>query len=168
MKVSWKFLLGGAAIVALLAGFAVFLSTKPPAPPVEFTSLKGEKIALENLRGKVVLVNFRATDCPGCVVEMPQLVDTYKKYKDRGLETVAVAMSYDPPNYVLAYASDKGLPFPVALDPQGQLAKAFKDVQLIPTTFVIDKQGRILQQTVGVMDFPKLHALLEQELKPNK
>lgn len=167
MKVSLKSLIGGVAVVALLAGFAAFLTTKPPAPSVEFTSLKGEKISLDSLRGKVVLVNFWATDCPGCVTEMPQLVDTYKKYQAQGLETIAVAMSYDPPNYVVAYAANKGLPFPVSLDPQGQLAKAFKDVQLIPTTFVIDKQGRILQQTVGVMDFSKLHSLLEKELKPN-
>jgi peroxiredoxin len=166
MKLPLKSVLAGTVIIALVAGFFISLSAKPTAPSVEFTSLKGEKIALDSLRGKVVLVNFWATDCPGCVVEMPQLVQTYQKYKNQGLETIAVAMSYDPPNYVLAYAANKSLPFPVSLDPQGQLAKAFKDVQLVPTTFVIDREGRILQRTVGVLDFPKLHVLLERELKP--
>ena len=167
MKLKSKSLLAGIVIIALIAGFVVSLSIKPTAPSVEFTSLKGEKIALDNLRGKVVLVNFWATDCPGCIAEMPELIQTYQKYKSRGLETIAVAMYYDPPNYVSTYATDKVLPFPVSLDPQGLLAKAFKDVQLTPTTFVIDKEGRILQRTVGVLDFPKLHTLLEKELKPS-
>ncbi|MES2353240.1 MAG: TlpA disulfide reductase family protein [Pseudomonadota bacterium] len=167
MKLSLKSLFAAAVGVALIAGLGFFLTTKPSAPSVEFTSLKGEKIVLDKLRGKVVLINFWATDCPGCVTEMPQLVQTYHKYKDQGLETIAVAMSYDPPNYVLSYAADKRLPFPVSLDPQGELAKAFKDVKLIPTTFIIDKDGHILQRTVGELDFSKLHVLLDKELKPS-
>jgi peroxiredoxin len=166
MKLSFKHFVIISIVLALGVAFAISLSTKPTAPAVEFTSLEGKKVALQSLRDKVVLVNFWATDCPGCVVEMPQLMQTYKKYQSRGLEVYAVAMSYDPPNYVMAYAKNNALPFPVALDPQGQLAKAFKGVQLIPTTFVIDKQGRIIQQTVGVLDFNKLHALLDKELKP--
>jgi len=167
MKLSLKSLLSAAAGIALIGGLVFFLTTKPTAPSVEFTSLKGEKIALDKLRGKVVLVNFWATDCPGCVTEMPQLVQTYQKYKDRGFETIAVAMSYDPPNYVVSYATNKGLPFPVSLDPQGELAKAFREVKLVPTTFIIDKDGHILQRTVGELDFSKLHVLLDKELKPS-
>ena len=166
MKLPIKYLVVISIVIALAIAFVISLSTKPVAPAVEFTSLEGKKVALQSLQGKVVLINFWATDCPGCVVEMPQLVQTYKKYQSHGLEVYAVAMAYDPPNYVMAYAKNNGLPFPVALDPQGQLAKAFKGVQLIPTTFVIDKQGKILQQTVGVLDFNKLHALLDKELKP--
>lgn len=165
MKLSAKSLIAAIAIIALVGGFVATLASKDTAPAVQFTSLKGEKIALDSLRGKVVLVNFWATDCPGCVTEMPKLVQTYQKYKDHGLATVAVAMDYDPPNYVLAYAEKNALPFPVALDPSGNLAKAFKDVKLIPTTFVIDKQGRILQRIVGEPDLPTLHALIEKELK---
>jgi peroxiredoxin len=165
MKLSAKSLIGSVAIIALLGVFVATLSTQETAPSVQFTSLKGEKIALDGWRGKVVLVNFWATDCPGCVTEMPKLVQTYQKYKDQGLETVAVAMDYDPPNYVLAYSQKHELPFPVALDSSGNLAKAFKDVKLIPTTFVIDKQGKILQRIIGDPDMAALHALIEKELK---
>ena len=165
MKFSAKSLLVSGAIIALLGGFVATLSTNDAAPAVQFTSLQGEKISLDGLRGKVVLVNFWATDCPGCVTEMPKLIQTYQKYKSQGLETVAVAMSYDPPNYVLAYSQKHALPFPVSLDPSGDLAKAFKDVKLIPTTFVIDKQGKILQRIVGEPDLSTLHALIEKELK---
>ena len=165
MKLSVKSLLAGVAIIALVTGFVATLSAKPMAPSVHFTSLSGEKVALDDLRGKVVLVNFWATDCPGCVAEMPDLIKTQQKYQAAGLTTVAIAMPHDRPDYVMAYTQKNALPFVVTLDPTGQLGKAFKDVQLTPTTFVIDKQGRILQRTVGVLDFPKLHALIEKELK---
>ncbi len=92
------------------------------------------------------------------------MVDTYNKYRDRGLDFVAVAMSYDPANYVLNYAETRKLPFRVALDTQGDVARAFGDVQLTPTTFVIDKDGRIIKQYVGEPDFAALHQLLEEAL----
>ena len=165
MKLPVKSLLITAAIIALVGGFVASLSAKPAAPAVQFTSLNGDKVSMADLRGKVVLVNFWATDCPGCIAEMPDLIKTQQKYQTAGLTTVAVAMSYDRPDYVVAYTQKNALPFFVTLDPTGQLSKAFKNVQLTPTTFVIDKQGRILQRTVGVLDFPKLHALIEKELK---
>jgi peroxiredoxin len=111
------------------------------------------------LRGKVVMVNFWATSCATCVKEMPQMVDTYNKFKDQGLEFVAVAMSYDPPNYVLNYTETRKLPFKVALDSGGDLAKQFGDVAMTPTTFVIGKDGKILKRYLGEPDFASLHAL---------
>ncbi|MGH8751089.1 MAG: peroxiredoxin family protein [Burkholderiales bacterium] len=150
------------ALLALL--FAQALTQQSPAPPVTFTSLKGEKISMESLRGKVVLVNFWATSCVGCVREMPQVIETYKKFRARGFETIAVAMSYDPPNYVLNYSEKNALPFKVALDVQGNLAQAFGNVKLTPTTFIINKRGNIVKRILGEPDFAKLHQLLEKEL----
>ncbi len=101
----------------------------------------------------MVLVNFWATDCAVCVREMPHLVSTYRKYRAQGFETIAVAMKYDPPNYVLNYVEKTALPFTVTLDPMGELARAFGDVKLTPTTFVIDRQGRIVTRILGEPDF---------------
>lgn len=137
----------------------------PAAPQVTFVSLNGEKITTGDLRGKVVLVNFWATDCVICVREMPQITATYQKYRAQGFETIAVAMQYDPPNYVLDYTGKNQLPFKVALDPLGELARAFGDVKLTPTTFIIDKQGRVVQRILGEPDFAKLHRLLEAKLR---
>jgi peroxiredoxin len=106
-------------------GFAAF-SHQPAAPDVTFISIDGQKISSQDLRGKVVMVNFWATSCATCVKEMPQMVETYNKFKGQGLEFVAVAMSYDPPNYVLNYAETRKLPFKVALDSGGDLAKAVR------------------------------------------
>ena len=115
-------------------------------------------------KGKVVLVNFWATDCPVCLREMPRLVETHRKFQARGFETVAVAMWYDPPISVVDYAEKNKLPFKVAFDPVGENGKAFGDVTLTPTTFVIDKRGNIVSRILGEPDFKKLHELLETKL----
>ena len=156
-----------AAVVAGAIAFAAFAlwNARPAAPQVTFVSLQGEKIATTSLRGKVVLVNFWATDCVTCIKEMPDITATYNKYHAQGFETIAVAMRHDPPNYVLNFVDKNKLPFTVALDPMGELAKAFGEVKLTPTTFVIDKQGNIVTRILGEPDFAKLHALLEEKLK---
>jgi len=155
-----------AVIVAVAIGLFVTLSlsNKNPAPDVSFTNLQGEQISLKSMRGKVVMVNFWATSCTTCVGEMPKMIDTYNKYKAQGLDFVAVAMSYDPPNYVLNFVQTRSLPFQVALDTNDKLAKSFGDVRLTPTTFVIDKQGNIIKRYVGEPKFAELHQLLDKAL----
>jgi peroxiredoxin len=136
-----------------------------PAPEATFVSLQGERIAARDLVGKVVIVKFWATDCPVCVKEMPDMVRTYVRYRGRGLEFIAVAMQHDPPNYVIRYAESNRLPFKVALDPTRELAKAYGDVKVTPTTFVIDRRGNIVSRTKGETDLAKFNSLLEEKLK---
>jgi peroxiredoxin len=152
------------AILGLVLFAALSLFKKETAPSVSFKTINGEQIALESLRGKVVMVNFWATSCTTCVAEMPEMVATYNKYADKGLELVAVAMSYDPPNYVLNYTETRQLPFKVALDTDGSAAKSFGDVKLTPTTFVIGKDGSILKRYVGIPEFAAMHQLIEKAL----
>lgn len=160
----WIKVLAVIAVIAVAAFGYLSFTKKPDAPQVVFTDLDGQKVALQSLRGKVVMVNFWATSCATCVKEMPQMVQTYNKYKDKGFDFVAVAMSYDPPNYVLNYAQTRNLPFKVALDAQGDIAKSFGDIKLTPTTFVIDKEGKILKRYLGEPDFAEVHQLLEKAL----
>lgn len=157
-------ILAAIVILALLVIGYLSWSTRDPAPDVVFTNLQGERTSSQDLRGKVYMVNFWATSCTTCVAEMPDMAATYNKYKDKGFEFFAVAMSYDPPNYVVNFAETRKLPFDVAIDAQGEIAKAFGDVQLTPTTFVIDKEGNIVKRYVGQPDFGQLHQLLEKEL----
>ena len=95
---------------------------------------------------------------------MPHLIETHQKYKDRGFETLSVAMAYDPPAYVANSAETRKLPFRVTLDNTGEIAKRFGKVQLTPTTFILNKKGEIVKRYVGEPDFAQLHALLEQLL----
>lgn len=149
-------LIGGAAISALTG--------KTRAPASSFSTIAGETIALNDLRGKVVLVNFWATTCAGCVREMPGMIDVYNQYRSKGFEVIAVAMPYDPPNYVLKFAQDRQLPFPVALDIKGEAVRAFGEVNLTPTSFLIGKDGRIIEKKTGELDFAELSAQLDKHL----
>lgn len=139
-------------------------ATRQAAPEVNFTLLDGRKLSTSQLRGQVVLVNFWATSCTTCVGEMPQVVSTFEKYRARGYQTVAVAMSYDPPAYVSNFAASRKLPFGVAIDNTGAIAKGFGEVQLTPTSFLINKRGEIVKRYVGAPDFAALHTLVEQLL----
>ena len=155
-------------LAAIAVAAALFLtmgsSSRQAAPDLTYVNLKGEKITSTSLRGKVYLVNFWATSCTTCVAEMPDLIRTYDKFHSKGLEFVAVAMRYDPPNYVINFTETRALPFHVALDVEGKLAEAFGDVKLTPTTFLVDKQGRIIKRYVGKPSFDELEEIIGKEL----
>ncbi|WP_425495883.1 peroxiredoxin family protein [Paraburkholderia bonniea] len=146
-----------------LAGYFAF-GGQQHAPEATFTLLSGQKVSTADLKGKVYMVNFWATSCSTCIQEMPQMVDTYNRFKGQGLEFVAVAMSYDTPAYVNNYTVTRQLPFKVALD-DGSAARQFGNVQLTPTTFVVDKNGKILKRYVGAPQFSELNQLLDNALK---
>ncbi|AVS86553.1 redoxin [Paracidovorax avenae] len=157
----------GAAAVAAFAGVGAFVflgAGRSQAPESTFVLLDGSRQTTADLRGKVTLVNFWATSCTTCVAEMPQIVSTYGKYRDRGFDTLAVAMSYDPPSYVVNFAQTRQLPFKVAIDNTGSVAKAWGDVQLTPSTFIVNKRGEIVKSYVGAPDFAELHQLIERLL----
>jgi peroxiredoxin len=153
-----------ALLVVFGVGLAMVLSTPSMdrAPDSTFVLLDGSKKTTADLRGKVTLVNFWATSCTTCVAEMPKIIQTYNKYKDKGFETLAVAMSYDPPSYVVNYVQTRGLPFDVAIDNTGAVAKAWGDVRLTPTTYLLNKRGEVVKTYVGEPDFVALHALIEK------
>lgn len=134
------------------------------APDSTFVLLDGSQARTADLQGKVTLVNFWATTCVTCVKEMPALVATHQKYAPRGYETMAVAMSYDPPAWVVNFVQSRQLPFKVALDNTGEIAKAWGDVKLTPTTYLLDKQGRIVKRYVGEPEMDALHQLIEELL----
>ena len=135
------------------------------APESSFVLLDGTTVTSKQLQGKVSLVNFWATSCTSCVAEMPELITTYQKFKDRGYETVAVAMSYDPPSYVVNFAQTRQLPFKVAIDNTGVVARNWGDVKLTPTTFLVNKRGVIVKRFVGTPDFAELHQLIDKLLR---
>src|SRR5688500_12379585 len=149
-----KILVGVAAAALLATGVAVYVSTGSTAAPAStFVLLDGSSKSTADLKGQVTLVNFWATSCTTCVAEMPKLVATYDKYHPKGFDTVAVAMSYDPPSYVVNYAQTRKLPFKVAIDNTGAVARAWGEVQLTPTTFLMNKRGEIVKRYVGEPNF---------------
>ena len=156
----------GVVAAALVAAAALTLvgCSANTAPASTFVLLDGSKQSTADLKGRVTLVNFWATSCTTCVGEMPKIVATYDKYKARGFDTLAVAMSYDPPAYVVNYTETRKLPFKVAIDNTGEVAKAWGEVQLTPTTYLVNKRGEIVKRYVGEPNFDELHALIEKLL----
>ncbi len=122
------------------------------APAASFRIIDGRRIELAALRGRPVLVNFWATTCASCLREMPQLVRLYRDLSPHGLEIIGVAMSYDPPSYVLSMARQRPIPYPVALDPDGLLSRQFGDIELTPTTLLIAPDGRIVWRHTGLFN----------------
>ena len=158
-----RWALGLVMLAALAAGLQACTHAQA-APESTFVLLDGSKKTTADFKGKVVLVNFWATSCVTCVAEMPKLISTHQKYAAQGFDTLAVAMSYDPPSYVVNYTETRRLPFKVVIDNTGEVAKAWGDVKLTPTTYLVNKHGEIVKQYVGEPDFAALHLLIEKLL----
>ena len=166
MKRSWYLALA-AAVLAI--GSIVNLSTThsltgQAAPASTFVLLDGSRKTADDLKGRVTLVNFWATSCVTCVAEMPKVTAAYDKFHSRGFDVMAVAMRYDPPSYVVNYTETRKLPFDVAIDNTGSVAKAWGDVALTPTTYIVNRRGEIVKRYVGEPDFAELHRLIENLL----
>ena len=156
-----------AAMVAVCAALAgtFLLGGNMAAPASTFVLMDGSKKFTADLKGKVTLVNFWATSCVTCVAEMPKLISTYEKYQSQGFGTIGVAMQYDPPSYVVNFVQTRKLPYDVAIDNMGSVAKAWGDVQLTPTTYLVNKRGEIVKRYVGEPNFIELHQLIEKLLQ---
>ncbi|MDH4175436.1 MAG: TlpA family protein disulfide reductase [Betaproteobacteria bacterium] len=163
MKTQTK-LIALVAVAAIAAGATFGILQRPEVPQAQFIALAGDSFTAADLRGRVVLVNFWATSCVTCVAEMPKMAATWRKYAPRGYDMVAVAMSYDHPNAVAAFVRQQALPFRVALDTDGAVARAFGNVSVTPTTYLLDRSGRIVAKYVGEPDWREFHARIERAL----
>jgi thiol-disulfide isomerase/thioredoxin len=160
-----------AVVVALVLALGVFVwraQAPASAPVVAFNLVDGQVLPSERLHGRVTLVHFWATTCGICMVEMPQLVQTYRDLHERGFDVVAVAMPYDRPDLVLDYRKRTQLPFSVAIDYTGEVNRAYGGIEGTPTSFLIDAQGHIVQRIVGAPDFTRLRADIESRLPAAK
>jgi peroxiredoxin len=151
-------------LAAVATGTLAGCGGRAAAPDFSYTLLDGQQAHTQALRGKVVLLNFWATSCAACVQEMPQIVSTHQKFQARGFDTLAVAMSYDPPASVADFAESRALPFGVVIDNTGAIARGFGELKATPTTYLIDKRGAIAKRFVGTQDFDALHTLTERLL----
>lgn len=155
----------GRVLMPLLLILLVGCTTGDRAPDVPFTTLDGKQMSFRQLHGKVVLVNFWATSCPGCIAEMPKLAKLQQSFGSRGYQTVAVAMSYDPVEYVRNYTHQAKLPFLVTSDSDGKIAQAFGGIMATPTSFLLDKEGHIVRRYVGEPDGKEIANEIDARLK---
>jgi thiol-disulfide isomerase/thioredoxin len=125
-----------------------FVKNPEMAPPLQALDLLGRPVNKDNWAGKVVLVNFWATWCPPCRVEIPELIALKNEYKDR-LEIVGISEDDDPPVEVLKFTRMKGMTYPVVMA-TSELIQAYGGVPALPTSFLIDTQGRVVQKHSGL------------------
>ena len=138
--------------------------------PHDFTLqlLGGGNTTLSSLRGKVVVLNFWATWCPPCRVEMPSMETLYQRYKDQGLEMLAVNLRENR-NVVQQFIQRYGYTFPIPLDLDGMVSSRY-GIEAIPTTFIIDRDGVIIGRVVGSIywDTPQVFAAFDLLLSGNR
>lgn len=121
------------------------------APDFELSSLDGRKVRLSDFRGKAVVLNFWATWCPPCKVEMPWFVDMQNQYGKDGLVVVGVAMDDTEPSKIAEFAHEMGVNYPVLLGTD-KVSDDYGNVQYLPTTFFIDRDGVIVDKSAGLFE----------------
>jgi thiol-disulfide isomerase/thioredoxin len=127
-----------------------FVRNPDPAPAFQLKDLEGHDLKLEDYRGKVVLLNFWATWCGPCRAEIPSLIELQKRYKDR-LQVIGLAVDEDDENEVHKFAVSEGINYPIAIGTV-PIRIAYGGVTALPTVFVINPAGAIVQKHVGLFD----------------
>lgn len=138
-----------------------------PAPDFTLPTLDGKMVRLSAFRGqKAVLINFWATWCAPCRLEMPTMEKAYQKYKGRGLEILAVSVDAGPKSAVKSFMEELGLTFPALLDPKMEVLRLYR-LSAIPASFLIDKQRVIRFKELGYRDWTDGEStkMLEQLLR---
>jgi peroxiredoxin len=120
----------------------------PQAPEFVLTDLDGRTVRLSDFQGKVVLIDFWATWCGPCRMEVPHLKELYGRYSDRGFVLVGISLDTAGPGVVRAFVEKHKIPYPIVMGDQ-KTARAYGGVTAIPTAFLIDRDGRLVKKYVG-------------------
>jgi thiol-disulfide isomerase/thioredoxin len=159
-------------ITLILLGLIAYLWFRPPAdvsetnqptPPWQVTLPDGRALTSESLKGKVVLVNFWATWCPYCRKEKPVIDAFWKDTRDKGFEVISISVD-DSPEKIAAWMGDKGYAF-MAAPTNASVVEAFGNVASVPTSFIVDADGRIRHKIAGQLHYPRLEKLVTPLLK---
>ncbi|GAB4290520.1 MAG: TlpA disulfide reductase family protein [Methylophaga sp.] len=146
--------------VAVLATYILLPSSRQPMPEISFTDIDGKPHQLTDYKGQPVLMIFWATDCPGCIKEMPELIAVHEAYADKGLAMIGVAMPHDNPEHIQAMRRQKGLPYTLTWDEHGDISAAFDNVRVTPTHFLISPEGEIVMRKIGELSQEQLEQAL--------
>jgi thiol-disulfide isomerase/thioredoxin len=158
---------GKELLVVLLVTLALWMAQKEKytfTPDTTFTTITGEQITLKLLHGKPVLITFWASSCGSCIKEIPHLITLYQQFHSQGLEIIAIAMTYDPPDRVVAMAKELTLPYPIVLDLKADHAKDFGRIWATPTTLLLGTDGKVAKRIVGAFGLSDMQARIEQLL----
>lgn len=146
------------------------LKDPQPAPDFELMDMDGEAHSLSDYAGKVVLINFWATWCPPCVREMPSMERLYQRLQDEPFVVLAINQ-FETTDHVFAFMGQLEVfpSFPILFDPESDISQAF-GVRGLPTSFLLDRQGRIVFRAIGGREFdhPDIEAQVRSLLKEER
>lgn len=127
------------------------LKERQVAPDFQLKDLNGQPLSLSDSKGKVVLLDFWATWCPPCVAEIPHFKELYAQYKDKGFEIIGVSLDQEGVKVVGPFAKKNAIQYPIVIG-NDQVTRSYGGIRGIPTTFLIDRKGKIAQKYVGYHD----------------
>lgn len=119
-------------------------------PEIRLTDVMGQSLTSEKLRGKVLILDIWATYCPPCRLEIPGFVRLQKQYGPKGLQVVGLSVD-DGPEVVREFMAELNINYPIAMATR-ELIEALGGADVIPTTFIVDRSGRIVERHVGYVD----------------
>ena len=134
-----------------------------PAPDFSLNALDGKTLKLSDYRGKAVLLNFWATWCEPCKIEMPWFVDLQKKYGPQGLQVVGVAMDDAPVKDISDFAQKMGVNYPILIGKE-EVGTQYGGVQYLPSTFYISRDGKIVDRVFGLVSRSEIEANIQKAL----
>ena len=148
-------------LIAITIGFVTSaMAQQQQAVNFSLKSSNGTSYELSKYKGKVVVVNFWATWCGPCRKEIPDFIEAYKKYKSKGLEIIGISLDQDGWTKVTPYVKQSNINYPVVLGDE-KVVQNYGGFNAIPTTFIVDKNGNIVDQHTGTMSLKQLEAKLK-------
>lgn len=135
------------------------------APDFTLKGLDGKQVRLSDYRGKAVLLNFWATWCAPCKIEMPWFVDLQKQYASQGLQVIGVAMDDSGEETIAKFAQQMGVNYPVLIGKEA-VGDAYGGVEFLPTTFIIDRQGKVVDRVFGLAGRSEFEDDIKKALGP--
>lgn len=131
-------------------------------PDISFSDIDGKQHNLKDYQGKPVLMIFWATDCPGCIQEMPELITLHNDFAKQGLTMISVAMPHDSLEHIKAMRKTRKLPYTITWDYDASISQAFGNVRVTPTHFLINSDGEIVMRKIGTLNLNLLYSKLRE------
>lgn len=162
MKTQHRHIVFALVLIVGLFGINWLNSSSNMLPELSFTDIDGQQHSFTQYKGKPILLTFWATDCSGCIQEMPDLIALYNQYASQGLTMIDVAMSHDSLDHIRAMRDDRNLPFIITWDNKSEIALAFDNVRVTPTHFLISPEGEITMRKIGGLNYNYLYEKLKE------